>query len=74
MPQIKEPFGSKYMTADQAVMLVKSGDHVFVQGSGSIPESLVAALARRGSELRDVILYNAFALGREGNLRCAIMT
>lgn len=35
MPQIKEPFGSKYMTADQAVMLVKSGDHVFVQGSGS---------------------------------------
>lgn len=70
MPQIKEPFGSKYMTADQAVMLVKSGDHVFVQGSGSIPESLVAALARRGSELRDVILYNAFALGRRESPLC----
>ena len=61
---------NKYMTADQAVRLIKSGDHVFVQGSGSIPESLVAALARRGSELRDVILYNAFALGRRESPLC----
>lgn len=70
MSSIKDTFGDKYVTADQAVMLVKSGDHVFVQGSGSIPESLVAALARRGSELRDVILYNAFALGRRESPLC----
>lgn len=60
----------KYMTADEAVKLVKNGDHVFVQGSSSIPEALVAALARRGSELRDVILYNAFALGRRVSPLC----
>lgn len=60
----------KYMTADEAVKLVKSGDHVFVQGSSSIPEALVAALARRGHELRDVILYNAFALGRRVSPLC----
>ena len=50
--------------------LVKSGDHVFVQGSGSIPEALIAALARRGHELHDVILYNAFAMGRRVSPLC----
>ena len=58
------------MTADEAVKLVKSGDHVFVQGSCSIPEALIAALARRGGELRDVVLYNAFALGRRVSPLC----
>ena len=53
-----------YISPDEAVKLVKSGDHVFVQGSCSIPEALIAALARRGKELRGVILYNAFALAR----------
>lgn len=58
------------MTADEAVRLVKSGDHVFVQGSGSIPEALIAALARRGHELHNVILYNAFAMGRRVSPLC----
>lgn len=61
---------NKYMTADEAVKLVKSGDHVFVQGSCSIPEALVAALARRGNELSDVTLYNAFALARRVSPLC----
>ena len=61
----------RYMTADEAVKFVKSGDRVFVQGSCSIPEALIAALARRGSELRDVVLYNAFALGRRVSPLCA---
>lgn len=60
----------KYMTADEAVKLVKSGDHIFVQGSSSIPEALVAALARRGNELKDVVLYNAFAMGRRISPLC----
>ncbi|MDE7025023.1 MAG: 4-hydroxybutyrate CoA-transferase [Paramuribaculum sp.] len=60
----------KYTSADEAVKLVKSGDHVFVQGSCSIPEALIAALARRGNELRDVVLYNAFALGRRVSPLC----
>lgn len=59
-----------YMTAEEAVKLVKSGDHVFVQGSCSIPEALIAALAKRGDELRDVVLYNAFALGRRISPLC----
>ena len=61
---------AKYMTADEAVGLVESGHHVFVQGSSSIPEALIAALARRGRELRDVRLFNAFALGRRISPLC----
>lgn len=53
---------AKYMTADEAVRLIKSGDHVFIQGSTSTPEVLVEALARRGNELRGVVLYSGFAV------------
>lgn len=28
------------MTADEAVKLIKNGDHVYIQGSTSIPETL----------------------------------
>lgn len=55
---------TNYMTADEAVRLIKSGDHVFIQGSTSIPEILLEALARRGSELRDVRLYQGFAVAK----------
>lgn len=65
-----QQISEKYMTADEAVKLIKSGDHIFVQGSSSIPEALVAALARRGNELRDVVLYNAFAMGRRVSPLC----
>ena len=53
-----------YMTADEAVRLIKSGDHVFIQGSTSIPEVLVEAMARRGKELRNVRLYQGFAVAK----------
>lgn len=61
---------NRYMTADEAVKMIHSGDNVFVQGSCSIPEALIAALARRGSELHNVVLYNAFALGRRISPLC----
>ena len=53
-----------YMTSDEAVRLIKSGDHVFIQGSTSIPEVLVEAMARRGNELRNVRLYQGFAVAK----------
>ncbi|MCH5246074.1 MAG: acetyl-CoA hydrolase/transferase family protein [Muribaculaceae bacterium] len=58
------PIRANYTTADEAVKLIKSGDHVYIQGSVSIPEVLVEALTRRGSELRDVRLYQAFAVAK----------
>ena len=55
---------AKFMTADEAVKLIKSGDHVFIQGSTSIPEVLAESMARRYSELRNVTVYNAFAVAK----------
>lgn len=54
----------KFVSAADAVKLIKSGDSVFIQGSTSIPEVLVKAMTERASELRDVKVYSAFAIGR----------
>ncbi|MBD5231403.1 MAG: acetyl-CoA hydrolase/transferase family protein [Bacteroidales bacterium] len=52
----------KYVSADEAVSLIKSGDYVYLQGSTSTPEVLAEALARRGHELRDVTIYTGFGV------------
>lgn len=52
------------VSAEEAVKLVKSGDHIYVQGSTSIPEVLMAALAKRGEELQDVTIYSGFAVAK----------
>lgn len=59
-----------YMTAEAAVKLIENGDHVYIQGSTSIPEVLVESLARRGKELRDITIYAAFAVGRRPSPLC----
>lgn len=45
---------SKYVTAAEAVKVVKSGDRVYVQAAAATPTVLTKALAERASELRDV--------------------
>lgn len=55
----------KYMSAADAVKLIKSGDSVYIQGSTSIPEVLVKAMTERAAELRGVKVYSAFAIGKE---------
>lgn len=53
-----------YVSAAEAVKLVKSHDRVYIQGSTSIPEVLLDALTERGNELEGVEMYSAFAIGR----------
>lgn len=53
-----------YMTATEAVKLIKSHHKVYIQGSTSIPEVLLDALTARGHELEGVEMYSAFAIGR----------
>ncbi len=62
--------GLKFVSAAEAVKLIESGDHVYIQGSTSIPEVLVEALAQRGHELRDVTVYSGFAVGRRPSPLC----
>lgn len=44
----------KYVTAAEAVQVVKSGDRVYVQAAAATPTILTKALAERASELRNV--------------------
>lgn len=60
----------KFVSPDEAVRLIESGDHVYIQGSTSIPEVLVEALAARGHELRDVTVYSGFAVARRPSPLC----
>ncbi len=53
---------TNYMSAEEAVKLIKNGDHIYIQGSTSVPETLSKALADRGPELRDVTLYSGFSV------------
>ena len=50
----------KYVSADEAVKLVRSGDTVVFQGGTSVPVILQAALARRHEELRGVQIVSGF--------------
>ncbi|MDI9257781.1 acetyl-CoA hydrolase/transferase family protein [Flavobacterium sedimenticola] len=45
---------SKYVTAAEAVQVVKSNDRVYVQAAAATPSVLTKALAERASELRNV--------------------
>lgn len=54
----------RFTTAAEAVKLIHSHQSVYIQGSTSIPEVLVQALADRGAELRGVKIYSGFAVGR----------
>ncbi len=53
---------ANYVSADEAVRLIESGDHVYIQGSTSIPEVLIDAMVRQADRLHDVTLYSAFAV------------
>ena len=59
-----------YVSAAEAVKLIESGDHIYLQGSTSIPEALSQALADRGPELRDVTVYTGFGVGRGPSPLC----
>ncbi|MEP6613277.1 MAG: acetyl-CoA hydrolase/transferase C-terminal domain-containing protein [Mucilaginibacter sp.] len=52
-----------YITADQALKQVKSGDRVFIHGSAATPINLVEALQNRHNELYDVELVSITTLG-----------
>lgn len=55
----------KYTTADEAVRVVKSGDHIHFCGVAGFPQILADALCRRGEtgELRDVRIHHLHTEG-----------
>lgn len=51
---------ANFVSASEAVKLIKSHDKVYVQGSTSVPEVLLKAMADRAPELKGVEVYSAF--------------
>lgn len=54
---------NQYVSAEDAVRLVNSGNRVFVQGSAATPVLLVNALLHRAGELREVELVSISTYG-----------
>ena len=54
----------KFVSAEEAVKLIESGDHIYVQGSTSTPEVLLDAMVGRAHELKDVTVYSGFGITR----------
>lgn len=54
---------AKWMSAEEAVKPITSGQRVFLHGSASTPVYLMDALAARASELRDIELVNITTMG-----------
>jgi acyl-CoA hydrolase len=59
---------SKYLTAEEAVKVVQSGNRVYLQAAAAAPTILANALTERASELRDVEICH---LHVEGEARYA---
>lgn len=53
----------KYVTVEEAVSQVKSGDRVFLHGSAATPHTLIDALEQRHAELQNVEITSISTLG-----------
>lgn len=54
---------TNYITAEEAVKMVKSGDRVFLHGSAATPTLIISALQARHQELSNVELVSITTLG-----------
>ncbi|MFT3946847.1 MAG: acetyl-CoA hydrolase/transferase C-terminal domain-containing protein [Agriterribacter sp.] len=52
-----------YVSAEEAVKIVKSGDRIFIHGSAATPVQLVQALQKRHLELKEVELVSITNIG-----------
>ena len=61
-PLDKQP---KWMSAEESMRFIKSGDHVFIQGAAATPRALVPALAEYGKQnkLKDVRVHHIHTEG-----------
>jgi len=56
-------YNGRLISADQAVAVIQSGNRVFLHGSAATPVTLIKALQRRHSEIRDVELVSITNMG-----------
>ncbi len=59
----RDDYRSKLCSAEDAALLVRSGDHVFLGGGTGIPAAFANAVGNRHSELSNVTVYQGYAMG-----------
>ena len=64
MKNFREIYQDKYVTAEQAVQSVKSGNRIVLGHACGEPSVLVEALVARAEELRDVEIVHMVAMGQ----------
>src|SRR5688572_21791437 len=55
--------GLHFISAEEAVKVIRSGSRVFLHGSAATPVHLIHALQKRSGELKDVELVSITTLG-----------
>ena len=53
----------KVVNAEEAVKIIKSGDHIFVQSVAAAPQTLIRAMTARAGELENVEIYHLHTEG-----------
>jgi 4-hydroxybutyrate CoA-transferase len=53
----------KYVSADEAVKIIKSGERVYVHSNSAYPKTLIDAMVRRKDELFDVEICHLMVIG-----------
>lgn len=53
----------KYVSAEEAVSVIKSNDHVFIHSAAATPQVLVSAMMKKAHELKNVHLYHIHTEG-----------
>lgn len=66
---IHPPMASHYISAEQAVREIRSGDRVFVHGMGAFPQLLIDAMVARAGELRTVEIVHLHTEGEASYTR-----
>lgn len=62
-PVIKTRFEKKFVTPEEAVAVIRSGDRVYVHPGCAVPEVLVEAMVKRYPELYDVEVCHLLGVG-----------
>ena len=52
-----------YISASEALSILKSGDNVFIQTAAAAPQQLIFAMTERGKSLQNVSVYHLHTEG-----------
>lgn len=53
----------KYVSADEAIQIIKSNDNVFIHSAAATPEYLIQAMMKRSDDLKNVHIYHIHTEG-----------